>query len=346
MIFASIKTFHLIRSWSTFLGWILCIQKYKEYLKYCEIIKKFKKLKIAIIDYDYLCPKTLILALEKNNIKCVATQERFIGPFYKSYCNVILDTYYAASANIVNIIKESKYNDIKNIIPVGQYRGDYISFYKQQTVPKEISEAKKNGKKILIVFGYNSPKNWFESNITAGANWSAQINFLEDIIKLSRNLKNTFIVLRYKTLEWIENKYFNKIFDQIKCEENVILSDNYNEFSYAYRLCANADLVIAKHTSIADECLSKGIPVLFHEYTHNMRELKLNIPNNYLPAELLCHNFDDLFNKCKSILFSNTSKLMYTVQELNKNIYYVNEKKDVKKKILDDIENRLIANNV
>ena len=47
-----------------------------------------------------------------------------------------------------------------------------------------------------------------------------------------------------------------------------------------------------------------------------------------------------------SILFSNSSKLMDAVKELNKNIYYVNEKKDVKKKILDDIENRLIANNV
>ena len=49
---------------------------YSTYIKYCEIIKKFKNLKICIIDYDLFCPKTLILALEKNNIKTVATQER------------------------------------------------------------------------------------------------------------------------------------------------------------------------------------------------------------------------------------------------------------------------------
>ena len=84
-ILACMKTFYLIRSWSTFLVWVLFIQQYAIYIKYCEIIKKFKKLKIAIIDYDCLCPKTLLLAFKKNNIKTVATQERFIHIFCSSF---------------------------------------------------------------------------------------------------------------------------------------------------------------------------------------------------------------------------------------------------------------------
>jgi len=331
LLFA-LKTFYLIRNWSTFLGWLLCIQQYSSYAKYLEKIKKFKNLKLALIDYDILCPKTLILALEKNNIKTVATQERYCHTFYTSYANVIVDTYYTISDYASNVIKKSKYYDIKNIIPVGQYRSDYISFYKKQTVPKEISKAKESGKKILIAFGYHSPKNWFESYADLTLSWSAQIVF-----------ENTFIVLRYKTIDWVENEYFKKIFDKIHHCENIILSNNYEEGYYSYKLCAHADLIIAKATSIADECLSKEIPVLFHEYTHNMKLTNSDIPN-YLPPELVCYNFEKLYQKSKSILFSNSSKLIEEVIKVNAKIYSVSEKKDVKKKILNDLENQLIEN--
>ena len=63
-----------------------------------------------------------------------------------------------------------------------------------------------------------------------------------------------------------------------------MISNNYEEFRYSYKLCANADLIIAKHTSLADECLAKGIPVIFHEYTHNTKKLVLDYPH-YLPKD-------------------------------------------------------------
>ena len=339
----SFKTLYLIRNWSSLLGWLLCIQIYNSYVKYSEIIKKFNNLKTALIDYDILCPKTLILALENNNIKTVATQERLFHAFYTSYANVIVDTYYTNSIYVSNVIKKSKYYDIKNLIPVGQYRSDLLPFYKKQTVPKEISKAKESGKKILIAFGFHSPKNWFESYTDFILNWSAQIVFLEDMIALSQKLENTFIVLRYKTIDWVENEYFKKFFDKIHHCENIILSNNYEESNYSYKLCAHADLIIAKFTSIADECLSKEIPVLFHEYTHNMElTTSYTIPNYLSP--LICYNFEKLYQKSKSILFSNSSKLREEVKKVNAKIYSVSEKKDVKKKILNDLENQLIKN--
>tara|TARA_Y100000294_G_scaffold177918_1_gene205644 strand:+ start:1647 stop:3533 length:1887 start_codon:yes stop_codon:yes gene_type:complete len=339
----SLKTLYLIRNFSTFLGWLLCIQQYKSYTKYFEIIKKFKNLKIALIDYDCLCPKTLILACDNNNVKTVATQERFNTAYYTSFANAVLNTYYTGSEHITKIIKESKYYDIKNIIPVGQYRSDYILYYKNQPIPNEISKAKENGKKILIVFAFHPTKDWFDSYTDPLSSWSAQIDFLEDMIKLSQSLRNTFIVLRYKTLDWIENKHFKKIFDKMNLCENIILCNNYEESHYSYKLCAHADLVIAKVTSIADECLSLKIPVLFHEYTHNMEKIVLDIPN-YVPQELICNNFEDLYQKSKSILFLNPSKLEGKVEELSKKIYYVNKKQNIKKKIIDDLENQLTEN--
>ena len=343
MLLACIKTFYLIRSWSTFLIWTLCIQQYITYVKYCEVIKKFKKLKIAIIDYDCLCPKTLLLAFKKNNIKTIAAQERFVTTFFTSFSNVMLDTYYTASEYTATFIKNSKYYDVDNVIPMGQYRSDYISLYQNETVPTEIAKAKNNGKKILIVLGVHSPKHWFESHIYPFLNWTSQLNFLEDCIKLSQNLNNTYIVLRYKNLSWLTNKYFKNILNKIKNCENIIISSNYKEASYSYKLCAHADLIIAKHTSIADECLANEIPVLFHDYAHNMSKGRLN-PPNYLPSELICNNFEDLQQKSESILFSNSSKAGEEIKKLNETIYFVKEKKNIKKKILENLENQLIKN--
>ena len=339
-LLASLKTLYLIRSWSTFLGWLLCIQKYSAYIKYCDIISKFKNLKIAIIDYDVLCPKTLILALEKNNIKTIATQERFIHTFCTSFSNVVVDTYYVVSEFAANIIKNSKYYDVKNLIPVGMYRSDYLTLYKNKNIPEEISKAKKDGKKIIVVLGYQSPHHWFESYTSIEMNWSAQVSFLEDVIRLSQSLKDTFVILRYKSLDWMDNLYFEKILKKVNDSKNLIISTNYKEFFYSYKLCANADLVIAKHTSIADECLTNEIPVLFFEYGHNHTNIMSGV-FNYLSSELMCHNFDELLERSKSLLFNSSSRLKNEISMLTKRIYYAKEKGSIKNKIQNLITNNL-----
>ena len=347
----SLKTIYLIRNWSSFLGWFLCIYQYNQYLKYYSVIRKFKNLKIAVIDNDSSCPKTLLLAFGKNNIKTISTQERFIRTYSQSYIDqtffsVILDTYYVASEFSANIIKNSKNHYIKNIIPVGQNKCDYIALYKNSDAPEEIIKAKKEGKKILVALGHHTSNYWFESSIAFVNSWSAEINFLEDMIKLSKNLENTSIIIRYKTLDWSHNQYFKDILNKVQECKNIIISNNYNESYYSYKLCAHADLVVAKHTSLADECLSEDIPVIFYEYTHNMQKIKLLNGNNYLPSELICHNFEDLCHKSKSILHTNSSKLIEVVKKINNKIYYVKETKNVKQKILNDLENQLSVNKI
>ena len=338
-LLAGIKTCYLIKSWSTFLGWVILIQQYSAYIKYCEVIKKFKNLKIAILDYDVLCPKTLILAFEKNKIKTVATQERYVHTFFKSYANLIVDTYYTSSEYAADVINKSKYYDVKNIIPVGQYRSDYLSLYKKKTIPEKISKAKENGKKILVLLGFHSPKHWYESYTSLQTNWSSQISFLEDAIKLSQNLKNTYIIIRYKGLDWPlkTDSYFKNIFTKLNDCENIILSENYKESFYSYKLCANADLVIAKHTSLADECLSREIPVLFYDYTHNIKSIYSDT-FDYFSSGLICRNFEELLEKSKSLLFDNSSKLKDEIIKLNKTIYYVKEKGNIKNKIIGQLE--------
>ena len=207
-------------------------------------------------------------------------------------------------------------------------------------IPKEIFKAKENGKKILIALGFPPPDYWFESYISIELSWSSHINFLEDVIRLSQNLNDTFVILRYKSIEWTNNTHFKKILKKIDDCDNIIISTNYVESFYSYKLCANADLIIAKHTSLADECLSHSIPVLFYEYGHNHTKIISDV-FNYLSSELMCHNFEELLEKSKSLLFNSSSKLKDEINRLNKTIYHVKEKGNIKNKIIGNLENLL-----
>ena len=74
-----------------------------------------------------------------------------------------------------------------------------------------------------------------------------------------------------------------------------------------------------------------------------MKKLNLVFPN-YLSSELICYNFDELYQKSKSILFSSSSKFEEELKKLNKTIYFVSKKENIKKKILENLENQLIKN--
>ena len=172
------------------------------------------------------------------------------------------------------------------------------------------------------------------------------MSFLEDAIRLAKSFDDSFLIIKYKSEECPirSNPYFKNILKKISEYKNLLLADDYQESFYAYKLCNNADLVIAKHTSIGDECLIQGIPTLFYEYTHNMKGIQSDA-FNYSPSNIMCYDFDELLENSKSLLFNKESNLKSEIINLKKTIYYVNETKDVKKKIIAKLENMLVEKN-
>ena len=133
-------------------------------------------------------------------------------------------------------------------------------------------------------------------------NWKNHIQFLSDMIQLSKDLPNVFIILRYKSIDWINLPIFAEKIAEINRLDNICISDCYSEFNYSYKLCAHADLVIAKSTSLADECLSCGIPVLFHDYLCNSRNT-LKYWFDYGNKGIICKDYEELFSKSKTVLY-------------------------------------------
>ena len=56
----------------------------------------------------------------------------------------------------------------------------------------------------------------------------------------------------------------------------------------------------------------------------------------------MCLSYAELYEKSKSILFSNS--FYEEIKQVNKKIYYVEKQENIKKKILKDLEDQLIDN--
>ena len=333
----SLSSLYLVKSLNGFIGWVLFLQRYKSYRIYLEVLKQFKKLKLAIIDYDCMCPKTLILALSARNIETVTVQERFSNMFYKSFANVIVDNYYVQSDYAAETIKGSDFYDVKRIVPVGLYKANLMEKFKGKNIPQEIVQAKANKKKVVIVLGYHSPNNWFESYPDPVVNWSAQIFFLNEVIKLSENINDVQFILRYKTLNWLKDKHFEDILNKINKTKNLSLSKEYSESFYSHKLCANADLVIAKYTSLADDCLAKEIPTLFYNYLHNAKSIFISLKEeNFLPEDLVCKNYEELFQKSKKALYEDAENFKKKVEREKKKFFSTTKQTDIKNKLISD----------
>lgn len=342
------KTLSCITSWKNFLAWVYLIRQYVSYVIYLEKLAKFQQLKIAIIDYDHLCPKGLIFALKKKKIKIVSTQERFVGGLFRSFYNVIADTYFTCSDYMNEKIKNSKYFQVNNPISVGQYRVDYLEKYYENNVPEEITIQKNKGKKIIVALGLSlSDCPDFDPKFDIAVNWNAQKNFIDDMLKLTKDIKNSYLIFRFRSFVWKNIPFFQSSLKKINENPNVSIASDYSQFFISYKYCANADLIIAKRTSLADECLAFGKKLIFYDYTHNLKKIISDLPE-YIPErseasnnfDIFCHNYNEIFEKSDFLLNKNSSELENYRKKIDQ-LYSLKDKKKVREKILSYLELQL-----
>lgn len=308
-----------IRRFRHILGLIVLVRSYVIFRSFAEKLDAYPDLKLALIDYEILCPNELLLALESKGVQTVAVQERFFTTFSNLLGSTILSDYLCHSPFTADVMKRSPLYSVSRFVPVGQYRSDKLLEAKRSVPPEILKGPLAQGKKIITALGFHAVKEWQNARSELYTNWKAHKQFLNDMIRLSEEIPGVFIILRYKFTDWITMPVFAEEIEKIQTSENIAISMDYDRYFISYELCAHSDLVIAKPTSIADECLSVGIPVLFHDYTHNADRL-ISVAFDYAPARIMCHRYDEIRNKARIILGSTphemTGDYEYLMQEV------------------------------
>lgn len=309
-----------IRHLRHILGLFLLARSYVIFRSFSKKLEAYPSLKIALIDYEILCPKELLLAFESRGIKTIAAQERTILSFYKLYGSTILFHYLCSSPYFAEAMKNSPLYSVDHYIPVGQYRSDNL-LTAQKSPPPQILEAPlSKGLRVITALGLHTHIEWQNSQMDPLINWSAHRHFLKDMIRISSDIPDVFVILRYKEIDWVSLPIFADLITKINSADNITISMDYDKSYISYDLCAHSDLVIAKHTSLADECLSVGIPVLFHEYTHNTERVIADA-FDYSPSKIMCFNYQELKERTL-IIISGTPNVMTEDYEYLKKVVY------------------------
>ena len=318
------------------IGVVFLIITYLRFLAFKNEVSKIKNLKLAIIDYEILCPKYLLLAFESLSIQTLATQERFLRMFHNSTGSYITN-YLCASIFSQKILESNESYVIKNFIPVGLYRSDYL-FLRDENFEefKFIKSAKEKNNKIIIAAGYHAQTYEHHSETDYLVSWKSHLQFLEDMLYLSNNTQNTFLIIRCADITWTNLPFFANILKQIRSSNNIMLSTNYSTSFYSYKLCSHADLLISKFTSLADECMAAKIPVLLYDYSHN-RDSIISDYFDYNCPKKLCHNINEIIERTAKILSADKD---FCSEHLTRIYGSYNDGK-VRKRIVGWVENKI-----
>ena len=112
------------------------------------------------------------------------------------------------------------------------------------------------------------------------------------------------IVIRGKNIDWMELSFFKDVLDKIELIPNLDISTDYSFPNIQYQLAANAKLIIAKHTSIGDELIASGKPVIYHDFSPNISK-GFEDEYDYNKAGIFAHSYDELEEKVEKVINNN-----------------------------------------
>jgi len=254
----------------------------------------FPNAKIVLVGYEILFPQIVSLVFESLSVKTVATQERFTASAIFEHWPFIIDTYFASSDFVCKKIEQSANKFVNQCIPIGQIRTDLIEKFKKSELVVD---------NLIVVFDYHSDKNRYQDTKVA-VNWSGNKAFYEDICKLAKKFSDIDIVIRGKNIDWTKISFFKDTLDKIKSIPNLSISTDYSSPNISYRLASKAKLIIAKHTSIGDELIASGKPVIFHDFSPNISK-GFRGEYDYNKADIFVHSYEALEAKVENIINEN-----------------------------------------
>lgn len=257
-----------------------------------DVRQRFPNASVAILAYDMVVPTAISVGLLASGLRTFATQERPAATLQLSLPKIV-DTYFTASALFSQMALRSPAAYVREATPLGMWRTDLLHKARLETPPVAIAQARARGQKSIVVLPYHVNAEKKDSLNSLVLSWSAFRHFMGDVLYLADHSPGVSFLIRGKNSDWWSHQEFSDIKLQVGLRSNVLLDDNYEELHHSYRLCAHADAVLAKHTSLAEECLALDIPTILHDYTHNTSSIAAPM-FPYLPARLWAHSRPEL----------------------------------------------------
>lgn len=236
---------------------------------------------VAVVGYDQLLPRVLALALQGAGVTVIASQERLQAAYFGDF-SVILDHYMVAGEKVAQYLGKHEYCSVDQFHPIGLTRCELLQRF--SATPRHRPQ--------VLVLDYSSPLAWW-GDTDPIVNRSANRGFYRDIIRLATERPDIDFVIRGKSIVWLNDPYFADEIQAFDRLPNVTVDRDYSEFDRSYRLAVESNALIAKYTSLGDECLAMGKAVIFHDWASNSESYAAQI-YDYEGLPVFAHRYESL----------------------------------------------------
>ena len=325
MSFFFIKKY-LTKAWKEFDLYLLVIFLYN-YIKIIVNIKRleqFPNLKIVLVGRDILFPIRLTFACRILKIRTIAAQERMLVLW--TFTPFMMDHYFVYGHASKEILDERFKSLIKNIYEIGPIRlgKHYECIEKSHEYKKQLPDYKFR----VLVLDHHSDSGFYQNGRCLGNNWKNNLKFYQDILSLCTSFPQAHFMIKGKNYDFINIPYFSDVVNQIEEAPNCMLVKDYEKWT-PYTSVAVSDIAIALHTSLGDEMLALGKPVIFYEYvrfasefydygsgviSYDIEDMKIKLASFFENPDKYNQSLDSIRKKCFNI--SNVSPKRLLDKEL------------------------------
>ena len=152
---------------------------------------------------------------------------------------------------------------------------------------------------LVFAFDYHSTSDEIANCHAPANNWKNNRKFYRDIIRLAHRFQNTYFVIKGKNSEFCDIPVFEDLVKIMETLPNIMIEKDIQTYT-PQKVVSYADAAIALHTSLGDEMLAAGKPVLFYDY--------YGVPTPYFDYEgypVIVYDYDELSNRLQDIIDGN-----------------------------------------
>lgn len=258
----------------------------------------FYGVKVALVGYDFLFPKTLAYALQVHGLKLVSVQERWNSAL-RQHLQVMSDIYFAVGEKCVERLKDDSLNQVQRYVIIEPIRCALIRSYTREQLPNFGFSG--DGRHKVLVLDYHSDNSENAISPLMWSSWENNRLFYEDVIRLAAAHPECEFVIRGKNDQWMALPYFSDLVAAVTSAPNILVNRDYESLNVSYRLAVAADIIVARYTSLCDEALACGIPVLVYQRLVN-GACTLEAWDTYPDIPLVLHDYDSLVHRFTDVL--------------------------------------------
>ena len=253
---------------------------------------RYPTVTIAILTYDIQIPLPLLHAIKRRGIRTISSHERpQIG--LVPYLPITTDTLLVESKRAAQLLEESHFADVEHLKCVGLWRTDLLHKFQNG-----LTETDRPLVLVLPLLPVAPTSGGLQTSELSLAGFR---HFLNDILSLAIQHRAVDFIIRSKSNQWLQYHQLTDLVRAIGSLENISIGGNNQQKFEPYHLAAKAHVVIGKYTSLLDEALAVGIPIIVHDYTHN-RHPGACVSSQHIPSTFFAHSIQEMDEKLAGYL--------------------------------------------